>query len=393
MNTIEFPGLGLTLNVDPVAFYIGTLPIYWYGIMIALGVMLAFFVGLRKAKKFGVNEDKLINTAFIGCIFGIIGARIYYVVFTDITYYMQSGSHFYTSFLDVINIRDGGLAIYGGLILGIAAAAVFSKIKKTDFLGMLDVAAFGIPLAQALGRWGNFFNQEAWGSNTDLPWGMSGNVIRSVIYQMNSGDDRLLDVMDPTMPVHPCFLYEFLWCLLCFGLVSLWAKKRVFKGELILLYGVLYGIGRFAIEGLRVDSLTLGGLRISQLVAAVFVIAGILIIITLRNRVKSGHNEKLAVEAAAITGSGFEDVSNRPVVIRDGEVVIDEPKKPKKAKKKISKPVVDETPKETSGGVTVIVNKSADADKAPETTQTADEDEGGVTVINNKKDNEPEEKV
>lgn len=392
MNTVEFPGLGLSFNVDPVAFKLGSLQIYWYGIMIALGVVLAFVVGMRKAKQFGVNQDRLINAAFIGCIFGIIGARVYYVLFTEITYFMQSGEHFYTSFWDIINIRDGGLAIYGGLILGIASAAVFCKIKKYDFLGMADVAAFGIPLAQALGRWGNFFNQEAWGSNTDLSWGMTGNVIRSVINDMNAGDDRLADVMDPTMPVHPCFFYEFLWCLICFGLISLWAKKRVFRGEMILTYGVLYGIGRFFIEGLRTDSLTMGGVRVSQLLSALLVIAGIIIIYTLRSRVKAGHNEKLALEAAVVTGSGFEDVSNGPVVVRDGEVVVDEPKKAKKAKKKVVKPIESETPEESDGGVTVIVNKPS-AEKTSETAGEQQEDEGSVTVIENKKNNEPEEKA
>lgn len=261
MNTVKF--LGFTFKLDPVAF---TLPIgdgwdvYWYGILIALGFLLAFIYGMKRAPLLNINTDRLVDGVIITVPLAILGARAYYLLF-------YSPSEFFTSFF---NIHDGGLAIYGGIIGAVIGAIISAKTRKLNFIDCLDLIAPSMFIGQAIGRWGNFFNQEAFGTNTELPWGMfsmgSSGTYEHIVAM---GETSL----DPTMPVHPCFLYEFILCTIGFFVLDYVIKRRRFKGQLALIYGIIYGIGRFLIEGIRTDSLMLGSLRVSQLLSAVIVIA------------------------------------------------------------------------------------------------------------------------
>ena len=160
---VEFPGLGLEFDISRVAFYIGSVPIYWYGIVIGLGFALALVFAFANAKRFGIDADRMSDVIILTTICAVLCARAYYVIFAPFEY---------QSFWDMINIRDGGLAIYGGVIGAVVFGILFSKWRKVPVLPMLDLAAMGFLIGQGLGRWGNFFNQEAFGTNTTLPWGM-----------------------------------------------------------------------------------------------------------------------------------------------------------------------------------------------------------------------------
>lgn len=260
-NTVTF--LGFTFELNPIAF---TLPIgegwsvYWYGIMIALGFLMAFIYGLKKAPKLGINNDRLLDGILITVPIAVLGARAYYMLF-----YSPE-----TFFSDFLKIHDGGLAIYGGIIGAFVGIVISCKTRKIPFLDCLDLVAPCFFIGQAIGRWGNFFNQEAFGVNTNLPWGMYSEGFSGTyehIAFMNNPN------LDPNLPVHPCFLYEFLLCTIGFIVLHLVSRKRSFRGQLILLYGMIYGTGRFFIESIRTDSLMIGSLRVSQLLSALIVIA------------------------------------------------------------------------------------------------------------------------
>ncbi|MDR0983384.1 MAG: prolipoprotein diacylglyceryl transferase [Ruminococcus sp.] len=280
INNIVFPKLGIDITLNETAFTINAfgngLDIKWYGIIITAAIMLAVIFGLCKMRAYGLDSNRAIDVIIAGIVGGIIGARTYYVL-------MRLED--YKSFSDVIDIRSGGLAMYGGLIGALLFGYVTAKIRKVRFLPLLDIAGMGFLMAQSIGRWGNFFNQEAFGTNTDLPWGMSGGGIQNVILSMGNSDL----VWDKT--VHPCFLYESLWCIAGFCLLLFYSKKRKFDGELFLMYIGWYGLGRFFIEGLRTDSLYLGNIRISQLVAAICVVLALVLIIVFRNKVKRMHGD------------------------------------------------------------------------------------------------------
>ncbi len=273
---VEFPKLGLQFNVTREAFMIGDFAIYWYAILIAVGAILAIIYGLSHAKKYGVDPDKLIDIAIFALVFGIIGARLYYVVFN-----LES----YTSFSDIINIRDGGLAIYGGLIFGILAGFIVCKINKTRFLPALDIAAGGFFIGQAIGRWGNFVNQEAFGVNTDSIFGMYSETTESYLSSVGWELYKQGIEVDPTKPVHPCFLYESIWCAIGFAIVLLYRKHRKFDGEIFLFYAAWYGTGRAFIEGLRTDSLMVGDFRVSQVLSIVAAVLAVATIVTFRIKI------------------------------------------------------------------------------------------------------------
>lgn len=259
------------IDIDRVMFTIpGTnFKIYWYGFLIALGIILALIYGFRKMKKVGIDPDRATD-AVIGGFFGaIICARLYYIVFSDSTPI--------TKFFD---FRDGGLAVYGGLIGAILVGGFIAKKKKLRLTALLDVAAPCFLIGQAIGRWGNFFNQECFGTNTDKPWGMLSLTTANYV-KTNITDGSV----DPTLPIHPCFLYESLWCIAGLILIHLYFKHRKFDGEIILGYAAWYGLGRFFIEGLRTDSLMIGSIRASQLLAAVCVVASVAAIIVVRVRI------------------------------------------------------------------------------------------------------------
>ena len=265
---LSFPGLGIDpFLVDGTAFAIGSLDIKWYGIIITIGMIIAFLIARNRAKFEGIIEDDIYDVTLFCIVFGVIGARLYYVLFNLDDYIMTDGTvwqNIKNSFLEIINIRGGGLAIYGGIIAGVITGFVAARVKKIRFPVLLDVAAPAVLVGQILGRWGNFFNVEAFGSETSLPWRMGIHTTDGVAGEWMS-----------EIFVHPTFLYESLWNLAALALVLVFYKKKKFNGQVFFFYMAWYGLGRFFIEGLRTDSLMLGDFRISQVVALVTFVAGI----------------------------------------------------------------------------------------------------------------------
>ena len=279
-NLVQFPGLGLSFEIDRVAFTIGGVSIYWYGVCIAVGLCLALVFAFRHSIEFGVDPDGMVDVILIGVVLGIASARAYYVAMAPFKY---------QSIWEMIAIRDGGLAIYGGIIGGFLFGGLACKWRKVPVLPMFDLTAMGFLVGQCCGRWGNFFNQEAFGYNTTLPWGMFSEATED--YLMGSTVTVPKGVtIDPAMPVHPTFLYESIWCFVGLALLTAYIKKRKFNGDIALRYLIWYGAGRFWIEGLRTDSLLLVpslGLRASQLVAAAAVVGGVALEIFLTRKYKS----------------------------------------------------------------------------------------------------------
>lgn len=265
-NTLEFPNLFGGTQIEYYrGFEVFGVPIYWYGVLIAVGIVLAcVYVFHRMEKDFGLSKDRAFDVIFAATIGGFIGARIYFCVFTSLDPTSGKKYDFVTTFTE---IRDGGIAIYGGIIAAVLVGFLFCKLRKVHFTTMLDVAALGFLIGQAIGRWGNFVNQEAYGADcaADWPFAMKGSLITS---------------QGITGVVHPCFLYESVWCLLGFIFLHIYSKKlRTFDGEVFLLYVAWYGLERFFVEGLRTDSLMAGDLRISQIVAAVSCIAALILFV------------------------------------------------------------------------------------------------------------------
>ncbi|NJD02093.1 MAG: prolipoprotein diacylglyceryl transferase [Ruminiclostridium sp.] len=271
MNLVEFPGLwGLKFTISRVAFEVFGLPIYWYGIIIASGFLLAVLLGMRTSRLAGIEPDSVLDLVLYGAPVAIICARLYYVVF--------SWELFKDNPLDIVDTRKGGLAIYGAILGALAVAYFYSKKKKVGFFRLMDFAAPYIVMAQGIGRWGNFVNQEAFGSATSLPWRMNSETVNSELLSLNSGID--LSVFG----AHPTFLYESLWNFAVFFFLIWYRKRKKLDGEVFFLYMLLYGVGRFFIEGLRTDSLMLGSFRVSQLLAFLFVIMSAFLFIYRRKK-------------------------------------------------------------------------------------------------------------
>lgn len=249
---VKFGGLGTVFEINPVAFSLGGLTVRWYGIILSLGFILAILYAKKNAKRFSINFDKLIDVVVVASMCGIAGARLYYVLF-------YPGDTYIKEPIKIFYINEGGIAIYGGLIGAVVSGYFMCRAKKVDYKKALDLASLGFLIGQAVGRWGNFFNQEAFGTKTALPWGMSSE---NTFYEY----------------VHPCFLYESLWCALGFVLLHFYSKKaKIFNGEIFALYAIWYGVGRFFIESLRTDSLLLPyvNIRVSQMVAVIFVLLSV----------------------------------------------------------------------------------------------------------------------
>ena len=253
-QTVSFPGLGLEFHFNNVAFYIASKPIYWYGILIMLGVILAVVYASARSRQFGIRQDDLYDAVLFAVPLGIVCARIYYVIF-EWEQYKDNLSEIFATW-------HGGLAIYGGIIGGIIVIVVLCRVKKIYVMDMLDLFASAVPIGQILGRWGNFFNCEAYGSSTTLPWRM---VIGKTLEEAGATGN------------HPTFFYESAWNLIGFIILYFSSKKRKYHGEILLLYLGWYGLGRFFIEGLRTDSLYLWGtgIRVSQVVALICIIIGL----------------------------------------------------------------------------------------------------------------------
>ncbi len=291
-NLVQFPGLGLEFEINRVAFSIGGLNVYWYGIILATGLLLGALFAFRYAADFGIDGDRFIDVLLIGTVCAVVCARAFYVAFAPFKY---------DSVWDMINIRDGGIAIYGAVIGAFVFGGLACKWRKQPVLPTYDVVAMGFLIGQSVGRWGNFVNQEAFGCNTTLPWGMISQNTRNYLAGWQATLASQGVAVDPAQPVHPTFLYESLWCLV--GILGLWAymKHRRFNGELALMYAIWYGLGRFWIEGLRTDSLMTPfmNLRVSQVIALVSVLLALALELFLRRKYKNVPlNVTLAVDVA-----------------------------------------------------------------------------------------------
>lgn len=283
MNMLSFPGLGLEFEMNRVAFTVFGVEVYWYGVIIAVGFILAVLYGCRKAGPFGVDQDKVLDMLFVAVPSAIIGCRLYYVIF-NLDFFRRNGKLDWAAMID---IRDGGLAIYGGIIAGVLAAVIYCRVRRQLFWCYADCGAFGFLIGQIVGRWGNFVNIEAYGGVTDLPWRMSApSIAGDLLYQGQIDSAVYQQILDGTLGVHPTFFYESLWNFIGLLLLMLLARrKRKFNGQLFLLYVMWYGAGRTVIEGLRTDSLYFfgTGLRISQLVGILSVIgAAVLYLVRLK---------------------------------------------------------------------------------------------------------------
>lgn len=268
---VLFPKLGISLDVYEnfleIPFGGDTITIKFYGLIIAFGFILAALFGGRKAYVWKMSLDHMVDVLIYGIIGAVIGARLYYVVF-QWDYYKNHLS-------SIFRIWEGGLAIYGGIIGGIIAAYFVCRKTGLPFLKLLDLIGMALLIGQGIGRWGNFTNQEAFGVNTTSIFGMTSDKIVDYInsHQQEFAQNGI--EMNPDLPVHPTFLYESVWCLLGFVVLFIVCQKfHKFDGQLILGYGIIYGLERTVVEGLRIDSLYIGntGLRVSQLVSLALVI-------------------------------------------------------------------------------------------------------------------------
>jgi len=268
---VGFPGLGIdSITVNRVAFRLFGMDVYWYGILISFAVVLGLFLAYRNAARFGVKPDYVLDTVIAVVPLMIVFARLYYVVFAL--------DEFQGNWLNIFNLRTGGLGFYGGVIGGILAVVLVSKFRRVPLARMIDLLVVYLPLGQAIGRWGNFFNQEAFGSNTSLPWGM-----------ISEGTTKYLAAVggfDPSMPVHPTFLYEFIANMLIFVLLCIVRAKSKRPYETISVYLIAYGFVRFFVESVRTDSLYIGntGIRISMVLSGMMVIGGMIALILIRRK-------------------------------------------------------------------------------------------------------------
>ena len=306
MTTISFPGLGIDeFTLNPVAFTVGKAEVRWYALFIVMGMILAVLYTAYRAKGEGIIFDTILDFALFTIPVGIIGARLYYVFFDWVDAMVNHQPNPYQSFTDVIAIWNGGLAIYGGVIFGVLTIIVVAKVKKMSgktLLKITDSVAPGVMIAQALGRWGNFFNAEAYGTPTALPWRMCSDTFAQKLYSDNLiNRDTAIQMLDGTLGVHPTFLYESLWNILGFVLINIVYKKKRFDGQVMLMYFTWYGFGRMFIELLRTDSLTNGGgIRISSLVGLLSVIVGgsLLLYLFIKNKGNKTYGSNLVLATA-----------------------------------------------------------------------------------------------
>lgn len=281
---IAFPNLGIYLNNVPKGFSVFGFWIALYGVVIAIGVLAGITVAAHLAKKTGQDPEMYWDFAVYAVIFSIIGARIYYVIF--------SWDQYKDDLLSILNIREGGLAIYGGVIAAFITVFVYAKIKKVNGFTIADTGVVGLILGQAIGRWGNFFNREVFGEYTE---GLLAMRIPVDMVRARDISESIAAHMEGVnyIQVHPTFLYESLWNLGIFILLLLFWKHKKFEGEVALLYLGGYGLGRFWIEGIRTDQLLIPGtnLPVSQVLAAVLVVGAVICDLIVRARLKKKEVE------------------------------------------------------------------------------------------------------
>ena len=265
---ISFPNLGIYLKNVGKSIDLFGIEIAYYGIIIGTAILLGFWIAAREAKRTGQNPENYLDMGIIGVIAGIVGARLYYVIF--------SWDMYKDNLLDIFNLREGGLAIYGGVIAAVISVLVLAKVKHLSAPQIFDTIAMALLNGQMLGRWGNFFNREAFGGYTDSLFAMRLplDAVRSsdVTEQMRRHIERIDGVS--YIQVHPTFLYESLWCMVLLIILFAYRKHKKYEGELFLMYLLGYGLGRFWIEGLRTDQLLLPGvgIAVSQLLAGAIVV-------------------------------------------------------------------------------------------------------------------------
>lgn len=282
-TTISFPGLGLELN-PPSYFSIGPLTVHFYGVIIALGLVLAVVYGMRRSKQFGFTEDHILDGVLWIVPFAILCARLYYCIFEWDSYKDNP--------ISILYIWEGGLAIYGGVIGAAIGIIVYARIKKLSLGALLDLVSLGFLIGQSIGRWGNFMNREAFGAATDsfLRMGLYNSRVNAFEYY------------------HPTFLYESLWNAVGFVLLHKLSKKRQYDGQIALGYVAWYGLGRAVIEGLRMDSLYWGPFRVSQVLAAISCIAAVTVLTI--QYFKPHDKENLFVNRMAAVAAAPEEVAS-----------------------------------------------------------------------------------
>ncbi len=275
---VYFNGIdrGFSIPSTVAHFSIGSMEftIKWYGVLIALGYLVALIAATHLAKRAKIDVDKLYDAVIFGTVGAIIGARAYYILF-NLDYYLANPA-------SIIRIDEGGLAIYGGVIGALLAGFITCRVRKFKVLDAFDLAAVGFLAGQGIGRWGNFTNQEAFGTNTTLPWGMMSEKTTEYLSEHQDFMTAHGLTVDPYQGVHPTFLYESIWCLIGFVLLYFMFKKhRKFRGQIALSYGVWYGAERTFVEGLRTDSLYFAGtnIRVSQILSLALAVVCLVILI------------------------------------------------------------------------------------------------------------------
>ncbi len=306
---IAFPQLGWDFSISDTIAEFNLLgmefSIKWYVVLVLLGFLLAFIYAYARIRKFELDPDRMFDVVIVSTIVGILGARLYYVLFAP----EELRELYFADPLQILFMWDGNFSLFGGLLTAFLTAALMCRLRKVDTWAMLDLGAIGLLIGQAVGCWGDFFHQTAFGTNTDLPWGMTGS---EILFGKS-------DAYNPLQPVHPTFLYEFLWCVLGFVLLHLLSQKCYkFKGQLFGTYLVWYGCGRFVIEGLYVDSLYLGTMRISQVFAVLSVIIGALVLI-LRNAKQNESSKELPADEPSAYSYLLDDEEEQADVPQDEE--------------------------------------------------------------------------
>lgn len=364
---VHFAGLDKAFNISKtlveftLPFTEKVISVRWYGAIIAFGFLLAVLFGGRIAYKWKINLDKMVDILIYGTIFGIIGARLYYVAF-EWGYYSQHLN-------EIVQIWNGGLAIYGGIIGGLLGAYITCKVEKVNFFNLLDMASMSLLIGQGIGRWGNFANQEAFGTFTTKPWGMMSDTVLEYIQKNPSSfglsgmtsDQIAAYISENDLYVHPTFLYESIWCLLGFAVLYIILRKfRKFSGQLFLTYGVWYGIERAVVEGLRTDSLFIGNtnLRVSQLLSIVLATVCLILLVVLL--VKYKKNPK------PIEGIDYFPPKTEKELEAEEKL---KAKKAEKAKRKANKSVV------IRNGKMVKETKKSESEDNVETAKPTDESE------------------
>lgn len=282
-TSLSFPGLGLDFALNREAIFIGPLTIYWYGVIVVAGIALGVFYALWRAGQFGLNRDKVSDIIMYSILAGIVGARIYYVAFSWDYYKVHPN--------EIIAIWKGGIAFYGGVMGALLCAAILCRLWKVPLLRGTDAALGGLLLGQSIGRWGNFVNIEAFGDYFEGAWRMVSPAIDSYLHihpDLLPGftPERVAQMQN--IPVHPTFFYESAWTMLGFLFLLWYTRRRKFNGELTLFYFFWNGVGRTVIEGLRTDSLFVGTVRVSQLLAAMMAVVSVLIWLLAQKKLKDG---------------------------------------------------------------------------------------------------------